>query len=90
MPQPAHTSLVHVLLVWTIVLTVTQSVFVVLFFTQRQSEQVSPFKVLLCWLVLLSTPAFRASVQLVVLLVAQLVCRGLETPPEWKGGDYRL
>lgn len=47
MPQPAQNSLVHVLLMWTIILTIVQGVFIVLFFTREQPEQVRPLKVLL-------------------------------------------
>lgn len=47
MPQPTQNSLVHVLLMWTVILTIIQGVFIVLFFTRGQPEQVRTLKVLL-------------------------------------------
>lgn len=49
MPQPTQNSLVHLLLMWIIILTIIQGVFIVLFFTRGQPEQVRPRKVLLCY-----------------------------------------
>lgn len=43
MPQPTQNPLIHVLLLWTTLLSIIQAVFIILFFTTGRQDLVRPF-----------------------------------------------